>query len=207
MAQVYQGRFCDRLRELYQAGQLEFYGQLQTLNQNANFESLLSRCNRNRWYVYAKKPFAGPSQVLRYLSRYTHRLGITNKRLEKFDQDQQTITFQYLDRTTEPWCKKSMTLQAHEFVRRLCLHILPNRFVKIRHFGILANNHRKVRIEAARRLLRSNPQPLEYQLESTENSFVPVQPVCPFCQSEDLTLLKIIYHPLVSLAPFIWDSS
>jgi hypothetical protein len=106
---------------------------------------------RRPWVVYSKRPFAGPEQVLAYLSRYTHRVGITN-RLLQLDGAAGTVCFAYKD-YADGARRKSMTLGLDEFIRRLRLHFLPARFVKIRHCGLLANRQRQTLLDQARTLL------------------------------------------------------
>ena len=114
--------------------------------------------------VYCKPPFAGPEQVLGYLGRYTHRVAITNERICAIEEHEGTVAFSYKD-YADGGCLKRLTLKADEFIRRFLLHVLPRGFVKIRHYGLLANNNRKAKIAIASRLLGAHPRfPLESPL-------------------------------------------
>lgn len=127
-----------------------------SLRTGVRVAKLLRRAARRTWVVYAKRPFAGPEQVLAYLGRYTHRIAISNERIVSLDEDQ--VTFHYRDRTDGDRRKK-MTLPALAFLRRFLLHVLPPGFMRIRHYGFLANSVRQKRIELCRQLLGAPPEP------------------------------------------------
>jgi hypothetical protein len=193
---MFRAKFRDGLKELHAAGTLAFHGQLDPLRDEAAFGRLLSEALREKWVVYAKRPFAGPRQVLAYLSRYTHRVAIGNGRLLCLDRDAATVTFTYKD-YRERARRKTMTLDLSEFLRRFCLHILPRRFVKIRHCGLLGNQRRKQRIEHARRLLAArapapahNPANQQPEAPSPAESFAPPPRHCPQCGSVRLVFIR-----------------
>lgn len=143
--------------------------------------------------------------MLAYLCRYTHRVAITNSRLEALDLQAGTISFRYKDYARGGQIR-SMTLVRQEFLRRFCLHILPPRFVKIRHFGILSNRDRAVRITQARALLAARPPPPE-EAPETALTLEPVEPpplVCPFCGRPALVLIRVIHRPRTLPT---WDTS
>src|SRR5205823_14964455 len=125
--------FCAGLQQLYANEQLQFHGQLTPLSEPKSFQCLVRQATARKWVVYAKRPFAGPQQVLAYLSRYTHRVAISPRRLLALDTQNQTVTFAWKD-YADGQKQKTMTLGLAEFVRRFSLHILPERFVKIRHY-------------------------------------------------------------------------
>jgi hypothetical protein len=133
--------------------------------------------------------FAGPQQVLKYLSNYTHRVAISNRRL--LGADERSVTFGYKD-YADGSRRKTMTLEVEEFVRRFCLHVLPERFVKIRHYGLLANRQRRERVEQARALLGvSGPAPiLEMELQKPPEPESQKVPCCPFCGRRTLVFLR-----------------
>ncbi len=196
LSPVFRGKFCAGLQQLYAAGQLAFHGQLAGLAARPDFQRLLRLATRRSWVVYAKRPFAGPQQVLAYLSRYTHRVALSPHRLRALDRQHQTVTFAWKD-YADAARPKTMTLAVGEFVRRFCLHLLPQRFVKIRHYGLLANGHRPTRIAQARALLspptseggsggQSTPEPAASALETAPPA------VCPFCGSQRLRLIEIV---------------
>src|SRR5690554_4388164 len=150
--------FLTRLLELHGAGKLVFFGKLAGLSNRRVFLHHLAPVRRKRWVVYAKAPFAGPEAVLAYLSRYTHRVAISNSRLIAFDQT--SVTFRYKNyRCSGADRQQVMTIAANEFIRRFLLHVLPRGFHRIRHYGLLAGSARKVNIAYARELLNAVPPP------------------------------------------------
>lgn len=202
---VFRGKFCDGLAQLHAAGALEFHGQLEGLAPPAAFRRLVRRACRHKWVVYAKRPFAGPRQVLAYLSRYTHRVALSPQRLLRLDEAAQTVTFSWKD-YADGAKRKTMCLDLKEFVRRFCLHLLPERFVKIRHFGFLSNRQRQRNVAQARALLAQANH-------AANRSDQPVEPVpaapprlCPFCGSTRLRLMDIVL-PLRRTVPRHLDTS
>ena len=190
LSRMFRGKFLAGLKGLYDEGKLEFHAQLQPLAQAAEFAKLLRSAARQNWVVYAKRPFAGPKQVLKYLSHYTHRVAISNRRLCSADAD--TVTFGYKD-YADGARRKTMTLALAEFVRRFCLHLLPERFVKIRHYGLLGNRQRHERLERARSLLGvSGPTPVLPEPQNPSTSQTPAHGCCPFCHQPTLVLLRQI---------------
>ena len=153
---VFRAKYRDGLRALYDKGELEFHGKLAADAGSTSFVRLLRKACREKWNVYAKRPFGGPKQVLAYLSRYTHRIAIGSRRILALDQEASKVTFAYKDYADDSK-RKTMTLGLDEFLRRFCLHILPFRFVKIRHYGLLANRGRDARIERAREMIAVAP--------------------------------------------------
>jgi len=168
--------FLTRLRGLHDAGQLAFFGSMAHLADRRAFLRHLSPARKKRWIVYAKPPFAGPEAVLAYLSRYTHRVAISNRRLIGFDEDQ--VTFRYKDyRRGGADRQQVMTLPADEFIRRFLLHVLPRGFHRIRHYGLLAGSTRKAHLEHARQLLAvARPAADETPIEPPD-----ARPPCPCC--------------------------
>lgn len=184
LSQVFRAKFCEGLQALYAGGKLQFHGQLKALASEAKFQQLVREATRQRWVVYSKRPFAGPEQVLAYLSRYTHRVGISNRRLRALDPEQGTVTFDYKD-YAQGARHKSMTLPLHEFIRRLRLHLLPPRFVKIRHYGLVANRGRQERLRRTRCLLGVS----EVLCPSAP---LRALPKCPHCGCALLILVRVI---------------
>jgi predicted RNA-binding Zn-ribbon protein involved in translation (DUF1610 family) len=144
-------RFLSALRHAYNNGELHCFGDLQTLEDPEWFDEHLRPLKSTEWIVYAKAPFAGPEAVLTYLSRYTHRVAISNRRLVRTSDH--GVTFRYKDYRDgkTPW--RSMTIRADEFIRRFLLHILPRGFHRIRHYGLLANARRNDNLRRARQRL------------------------------------------------------
>ena len=150
LSRVFRGKYLERLRQLHGAGKLTLPARLAALTDAAAFAAWLGPLYRKDWVVYAKRPFGGPAQVLKYLARYTHRVAISNARLLKLQDGQ--VTFRYKD-YADDHRQKTLTLSAEEFLRRFVQHVLPRGFVKIRHYGLLANRHRKEKLALCRRLL------------------------------------------------------
>jgi hypothetical protein len=150
LSRVFRGKFLHGLQAAHAEGRLGFFGSLVSLADRSQWNALLDESVRQDWVVYAKPPFGGPQQVLKYLARYTHRVAVANRRLLAMDGDQ--VTFRWKDYSDNN-AQKTMTLHPHEFLRRFLLHILPRGFVKLRHFGFLANRCRKERLAQARVLL------------------------------------------------------
>lgn len=208
LSTVFRAKFCQGLQDLYARGTLQFHGQLLPLAQTPHFQALVRRATRRSWNVHIKRPFAGPGTVLRYLSRYTHRVALGPSRLQRLDRHRQSVTFSYKDYADHDRIK-SLELSFAEFLRRFCLHLLPARFVKIRHYGLLANSHRQQRLALARQLLstQSAACPEDAPTESPPAS-TPVPPPpplrCPHCQQQTLVLVEIV--PPVK-DPAVLDSS
>ena len=152
LSRVFRGKFLAALKRLHRGKKLQCAGPAATLADPRQFAKLLRRLHRHDWVVYAKPAFGGPMQVLRYLGRYTHRVAISNHRLLAFDQ--QRVTFRWKD-YARGGKQGQMTLTATEFLRRFFLHVLPKGFVRIRHFGFLANRFRASRLALSRQLLAS----------------------------------------------------
>jgi hypothetical protein len=144
LSRVFRGKFLARMREAFAAGKLVGFGD------SVSFTSWCAGLQSKEWVVYSKAPFGGPQQVLRYLARYTHRVAIGNSRLVKLDDGRVTFTYKdYADAAKT----KTMTLDGVEFLRRWVQHVLPRGFVKIRHYGLLANRVRESKLALCRRLL------------------------------------------------------
>jgi hypothetical protein len=150
LSRVFRGKFLQSLRVAFDQGQLVFPGRLAALAEANAFSQWLSSLYVKEWVVYAKPPFGGPEQVLKYLARYTHRVAISNQRLVAVDNDQ--VTFRYKDYAADQR-QRLLTLSAEEFLGRFVQHVLPKSFVKIRHYGLLANRQRQQRLDQCRRLL------------------------------------------------------
>ncbi|MCG6116148.1 MAG: IS91 family transposase, partial [Mesorhizobium sp.] len=150
--------FLTRLVALHEAGRLVFFGSLEHLADRRAFLRHLVPVRTKRWVVYAKAPFAGPEAVLAYLSRYTHRVAISNSRLIAFDES--GVTFRYKDYRRDGVDRQQiMTLAADEFIRRFLIHVLPRGFHRIRHYGLLAGSARKASLALASELLDVAPPP------------------------------------------------
>ncbi len=181
LSRLFRRRFLEELQNLHRDGQLKFFGDHLDLADADAFADWLMPLRQCEWVVYAKRPFAGPEAVLAYLSRYTHRVAISNSRLLALDDH--GVTFRWKDYRAEGRTRyKTMTLQTEEFMRRFLLHVLPSGFHRIRHYGLLANARRKENIHTARQLLHV-PAPIpahEPELHPANRSAPPTF-VCPHC--------------------------
>jgi len=186
------------LRQRFERNELDFHGKIAGLARPENFDKFLAQAARPKWVVYSKRPFAGPETVLKYLSRYTHRIGITNRRLKAHDPDKRTVTFDYRDYADNSR-RKTLTLAYDEFVRRLALHILPPRFVRIRHYGFLANRGRAERVAQLKDRLGEPDLP---EPANTPDDATPHDPLrCPRCGQRALRLIGIQRHAVRNKAP------
>jgi len=152
LSRLFRRLFLEQLVAAHQAGRLQFFGQHAALTDIAAFAAYLAPLRHSEWVVYSKKPFGGPQAVLAYLSRYTHRVAISNRRLIAVDET--GVTFKYKDYRIEGHERyKTMTLATGEFIRRFLMHVLPKGFHRIRHYGLFANGNRAENIARARELL------------------------------------------------------
>jgi hypothetical protein len=157
LSRLFRRRFLEALEQAHGAGRLAFFGEFAALADAHAFTNWLAPLRKCEWIVYAKRPFAGPDAVLAYLSRYTHRVAISNSRLVAMDE--RGITFRWKDyRAKGRTRRKTMTLDAEEFMRRFLLHVLPGGFHRIRHYGLLANGNRKGDLARVRELLLQPPR-------------------------------------------------
>jgi hypothetical protein len=158
LSRLFRRRFLEELLRVHQAGKLQFFGEHAALAEPETFKAWLAPLRQCEWVVYAKRPFAGPQAVLAYLSRYTHRVAISNSRLIALDEH--GVTFKWKDYRVKIGSKgrtrhKTMTLEPGEFMRRFLLHVLPGGFHRIRHYGLLANGSRKASLNLAREILNA----------------------------------------------------
>lgn len=197
LAIMFRGKYLAGLQRLGESGELEFHGSAGRLREAAAFASLLNEASRKKWVVYSKRPFAGPEQVLKYLSLYTHRVGIGDGRVLEVNEAAGKVRFLYKD-YAGGGRKRRMRLSTGEFLRRFCLHVLPPRFVKIRHYGILSNRCRKAQVDEARALIgRIRPKREAPAGEGPEPRLgagrLGLQaPCCPWCGSDALELLEVV---------------
>jgi len=194
LSRLFRRRFLEELQRLHAAGQLKFFGEHSALADARAFAQWIAPMGKCEWVVYAKRPFAGPQAVLAYLSRYTHRVAISNSRL--LAMDERGVTFRWKDyRAKGKTRHKAMTLSPQEFMRRFVLHVLPGGFHRIRHYGLLANSNRRHNLALARELLHVAPAPPDES--AGEASTVPAPTfVCAHCG-----------HAMVVLQVFLRDCS
>ena len=183
---VFRGKFLQALERAFKKHKLTLAGQLTPLQSPANFAALLRAAAQPNWVVYAKRPFAGPAQVLTYLSRYTHRIAITNSRLLSMANGR--VTFRWRD-YAHGHQTRTMTLEANEFLRRFLLHVLPTSFVRIRYFGLLANRHRAQLLALCRSHLKTSPPP---PITGDDGH------LCPSCRSGKMRVVEVLSPGQVS---------
>jgi hypothetical protein len=200
LSRVFRGKFIHLLKQAFASGKLAFHGQLQPLRDPAAFQHRLNDAVRHDWVVYAKRPFASPTCVLKYLARYTHGVAISNRRLVALHDGQ--VSFRYKD-YADYQQSKVLTLQTPEFIRRFLLHTLPRGFVRIRYYGFLANRQRNERLEHCRRLLGVTPAPAEATNEKVLHAEADPRELCqrcPACQHGKLVIIEVV-SPVPRLPP------
>ena len=198
LSRLFRRRFLEELQRLYDQGKLKFFGEHRALAEAQAFAAWMAPLRRCEWVVYAKRPFAGPQAVLAYLSRYTHRVAISNSRL--LAMDEHGVSFRWKDyRAKGKTRHKAMTLSPQEFMRRFLLHVLPGGFHRIRHYGLLANGNRRANLALARELLHvAPPSPDE---SADEQSAVPAPTfVCAHC-GHAMTVLEVFLRDCSIRAP------
>jgi Putative transposase/Transposase zinc-binding domain len=185
LSPLFRGRFLQKLLAAHREGSLTFFGKHARLAERKAFAAYLRPSRKVKWHVYCKPPFGGPEAVLAYLSRYTHRVAISNHRL--IANDHRGVTFRYKDyRVDGPARYKIMTLVAHEFIRRFLMHVLPKGLHRIRHYGLFASGKRVANIARARELLAVPPRATEPEIDAASEPDEPHQPrtlpkPCPCC--------------------------
>jgi hypothetical protein len=183
LSRLFRRLFLEYLEKAFNMGQLQFFSALQELQEGCALRGYLNRVRSREWVVYAKKPFAGAEQVLDYVGRYTHRVAISNNRILNIDDGQ--VEFRYKD-YRDGGQQKTMTLSADEFIRRFLLHVLPERFQRIRYYGFLGNRYRKEKLEKCRQLLgmtettviERSDQDYRDRYEAVTGSSLSACPVC-----------------------------
>jgi hypothetical protein len=192
LSRVFRGKFLALLRAAFDRGKLSFHGTLRALADTGAFRRRLFASARTEWVVYAKPPFGGPRQVLKYLARYTHRAAISNRRLVAHENDE--VKFHWKD-YAHGGGPKTMTLEATEFIRRFLLHVLPSGFVRIRHYGFLANRVCGEKLAQCRALLGVGTTPEPVAADPTAEPKGPVAlpllaKVCPSCGEGRMVILE-----------------
>lgn len=218
LSRVFRGKFIALLKRAQQQGKLHLQGQLAHLNETGPWQQWLSQTVRQEWVVYAKPPFGGPVVVLKDLARYTHRVAISNQRLIRMQDGQ--VTFRVKDYAAGGR-RTMLTLSAVEFLRRFLQHVLPQGFMRIRHFGFMANRFRQKELVRCRQLLGSQPVQLADAAEASPNQHQvpldqqPADTTCPACGCGRLYVTIIhredppqpLVPPRFTLRPQLCDSS
>lgn len=182
LSKVFRGKMIDALRQAHQQGRLRFYGHSKHLESKIEFERLLGKCRKSNWVVYSKKPFGGPTQVIKYFSSYVHRVAISNHRLRKLEDN--NVTFSYRDSKNKNK-KRLCLLPATTFVHRFLLHILPKNFTRIRHYGFLSNGHKARYLPLAKKLIAES----KAQVAHPSILVTPFKHQCPSCKKGIMAVL------------------
>jgi len=206
LSRLFRRRFLEELQRLHQASRLKFFGEHAGLADAAQFKAWLAPLRKAEWVVYAKPPFAGPKAVLAYLSRYTHRVAISNSRLVAMDD--QGVCFRWKDYRADKGGHagrtryKTMTLAPQEFMRRFLLHVLPGGFHRIRHYGLLANGSRRADLARVREALKVEVKPPSVDAEATPSAMqqAPVF-VCHHCGRALLVVQTILRGEVIRGPP------
>lgn len=204
LSSLFQRLFLEALQATFDAGKLRFFHALESLREPLAFARHMAKAKAHDWVVYAKRPFAGPQQVLDYVGRYTHRVAISNNRLLDIEGDQ--VQFKWKDYRHGDQIK-TMTLSADEFIRRFLLHVMPNGFHRIRYYGFLGNRYRGQKLAQCRRLLGMQtaerpadpPKPEKEYYERYEELTGRSLRQCPHCRQGQM--VKVAILPKTSLTP------
>lgn len=206
LSRLFRGKFLALLQRAFEQQELEFHGSLRNLEHPKAWQSWLEPLRNKDWVVYAKPPFGGPKQVLKYLARYTHRVAISNQRLVSVGDGK--VAFRYKDYAHEN-AQRTMSLDAVEFLRRFLLHTLPSGFMRIRYYGFLANRHRTEKLQQARQFLGENTSSTGKEPAQPE-SLEPVDELelCPKCKKGRLVVIASVGTSLDrTQPPWSFDSS
>lgn len=196
--------FLSTVQKAYEAGELQFFGDLEYLRDRFAFLSWLNKHRSVEWVVYAKRPFGGPEQVLEYLGLYTHRVAISNQRIISVTDDK--VAFRWKD-YRHGSAKRVLKLHPHDFMRRFLTHVLPHRFVRIRYGGFLANRHRREKLDRCRELLHApppppkpdNPAPVDWKQRYEDLTGEPID-LCPVCREGRMVVVQVV--PSISKPAF-----
>ena len=198
---VFRGKFLDLLKSAFAQNKLLLVGQTAFLADPVAFKLLINALRKKPWIVYAKKPFGSPVHVLDYLGRYTHRVALSNDRMLSAHSREVVFTYRHRKNANR---KKTMTLDAQEFIRRFLLHVIPKDFVRVRHFGFLANRSKSL-LSKCRQLLDLGPAMPKLPQKSVHQLMLQLPGIditrCPLCQKGTLVFLANL--PI----PTLWDSS
>ena len=195
LSSLFRGKLLDALKDSFEAGDLIFPGDIRHLKDPGVFESFRRQFYHKKWVVYCKPPFNGPESVFQYLGRYTHRIAISNNRILKIDDD--TVSFLWRD-YADGDKQKTMKLKADDFIRRFLQHVLPDRYVRIRHSGLLANRRRKDNISLCRALLgdckivtKEKDKPETWQEQLLRICGIDVT-LCPVCRKGKMISVEVL---------------
>lgn len=202
---VFRGKVLDLIEQAFIKGELQFPGRSAGVAEPAAFYGLLQLLRKKKWVVYAKRPFSSAEKVLDYLGRYTQRVAISNTRIVSMEDSAEggRVSFSYRDRKNRNQTRR-MTLEAEEFIRRFLLHVLPEGFMRIRHYGLLANRTKKEKLARCRELLGAQQQPTGGEKKTARQIMVEVTGfdlgVCPACGVGTLVIVEQL--PAIGLATY-----
>jgi hypothetical protein len=195
MSALFRGKFLDILNNCLKRGDLAFHGSISHLKEPEAFASFKKQLYHKKWVVYCKPPFDGAKGVLQYLGRYTHRIAISNNRILNVQDG--NVSFLWRDYANDSR-QKTMTLKANEFIRRFLLHVLPPRYVRIRHFGLLANRNRKDNIAVCRNIIGGDKPIIkkEVKQETWQEQLLRICGIdvttCPICQKGRMQRMMLL---------------
>jgi hypothetical protein len=204
LSRLFRGKFLAYFEEAYEKGKLAFPGKIAHLREKTAFKRLLKKLYGQEWVVYCKAPFGSAETVMDYLGRYTHRVAISNDRLVKLEDDR--VTFRYRDRQDNDRIKL-MSLEAPEFIRRFLLHVLPDGFMKIRHYGILSNRSRKTKLPLCKSLLgldchREGGEKEKEPWQDLLTRITGIDPrICPYCGKGRMVVKEVLRPSPLPLPP------
>jgi hypothetical protein len=202
LSRLFRGKFLAYLKEAHKNGKLDFPGKIAPLKEKRALKDLFKDLYGQEWVVYCKPPFGSAEMVMDYLGRYTHRVAISNDRLVRLEGDQ--VTFRYRDRNDNDTIKL-MTLDASEFIRRFLLHILPDGFMKIRHYGILSNRNRRTKLASCKTLLGVDCQDDKREKQSWQDLLTRITGhdprICPYCGKGKMVLQEVLDPSALPLPP------
>jgi len=199
LSKMFRGKFLCFLKQHYHENLLMFYGNNQQYESPKAFTKLLDQCYNKNWYSYTKRTFSGPLAVVKYLGKYTHRIAIANTRIVAMNEN--TVTFNVKDRENNNKIKM-VTLKGVEFIRRFLMHVLPKGFVKIRHYGLLANRNKKTKLELSRKLTSSPTyKPIFEGLGTTEILSILIGKDLTMCSACGKGKLKPTYSLFIGASP------
>ena len=195
LSRFFRGRFLALLTAAHRRGELTLKGRLESIASPRDFSIWLTPIYQKEWVVYAKPPWNGPQQVLKYLARYTHRVAIANQRLVSMDNGQ--VTFRYKDYRKQHQ-QRTLTLPATEFIRRFMMHVMPRGFMRIRYYGFLANVHRNKQLDKIRKLLGADQPALTSKQEEVDHQDDLCSQRCPNCSCGTMWPIDVGPRPSLS---------
>ena len=203
LSRLFRGKLLAYLKKAWQKGKLRFPGKVAYLQHEGSFNDLLSDLYKQEWVLYCKPPFSNAGTVMEYLGRYTHRVAISNDRVVNMEGDK--VSIQYRDRNDNDKTKL-MTLSASEFIRRFLMHILPDGFMKIRHYGILSNRNTKTKLAVAKALLGvCDPEEPQNSNEPWQDLLTRITGrdprLCPYCGKGTMVLKEVLNPSALPLPP------